>query len=606
MNVKKVVAVILFITIAIFSIYASYLLRFEFNIPDDFFNELVKHLPLIVFTKLLVFWYFNFFRGWWRFVSIYDAINITRSSFISTFFIMVYLYLIYGFCKMPRSTFIIDLFLFTILIFILRVSPRLLKESYGKFLGKKVIKKRVLIVGAGSAGQMIAREIKNNDKLHAEVVGFVDDDARKIKTKILGIPVIGSTEEIPIIAKDDEIDEIIIAIPSATKEEMQRIVEKCRESGVKYKITPGFGEILEGKLSVNRIRDVEIEDLLGRPPIQLKLAEIEKYLKDKVVLVTGAGGSIGGEIARQVSRYFPKNLIILDIAETPLFFIENHLKSTTTDLNLTTVIGDVKNINKMEQLFKSHKPDIVIHAAAYKHVPMMELNPDEAIWNNIFGTKVIADLSCKYEADKFILISTDKAVNPTNIMGATKRISELYIKTFPDGIKTKFIIVRFGNVLGSNGSVIPIFKEQIKNGGPVTVTHPEVTRYFMTIPEAVQLVLQAGGIGKGGELFLLDMGEPVKILKLAEEMIRLSNFEPYKDIEIVFTGLRPGEKLYEELLLDEEGSTKTEYDKIWIAKQKPVDSDLILNIITELLEKSGSLNLSEIKDIMRRIIPNLK
>ncbi|MGC8769009.1 polysaccharide biosynthesis protein [Calditerrivibrio sp.] len=606
MNVKKVVAVILFITIAIFSIYASYLLRFEFNIPDDFFNELVKHLPLIVFTKLLVFWYFNFFRGWWRFVSIYDAINITRSSFISTFFIMVYLYLIYGFYKMPRSAFIIDLFLFTILIFILRVSPRLLKESYGKFLGKKVIKKRVLIVGAGSAGQMIAREIKNNDKLHAEVVGFVDDDARKIKTKILGIPVIGSTEEIPIIAKDDEIDEIIIAIPSATKEEMQRIVEKCRESGVKYKITPGFGEILEGKLSVNRIRDVEIEDLLGRPPIQLKLAEIEKYLKDKVVLVTGAGGSIGGEIARQVSRYFPKNLIILDIAETPLFFIENHLKSSTTDLNLTTVIGDVKNINKMEQLFKSHKPDIVIHAAAYKHVPMMELNPDEAIWNNIFGTKVIADLSCKYEADKFILISTDKAVNPTNIMGATKRISELYIKTFPDGIKTKFIIVRFGNVLGSNGSVIPIFKEQIKNGGPVTVTHPEVTRYFMTIPEAAQLVLQAGGIGKGGELFLLDMGEPVKILKLAEEMIRLSNFEPYKDIEIVFTGLRPGEKLYEELLLVEEGSTKTEYDKIWIAKQKPVDSDLILNIITELLEKSGSLNLSEIKDIMRRIIPNLK
>ncbi|ADR18039.1 nucleoside-diphosphate sugar epimerase/dehydratase [Calditerrivibrio nitroreducens] len=606
MNVKKVVAVVLFISIAIFSIYVSYLLRFEFNIPDDFFNELVKHLPLIVFTKLLVFWYFNFFRGWWRFVSIYDALNIIRSSFISTFFIMVYLYLIYGFYKMPRSAFIIDLLLFTILIFILRVSPRLFKESYGKFLGEKVTKKRVLIVGAGSAGQMIAREIKDNDKLHAEVVGFVDDDERKIKTRILGIPVIGSTKEIPIIAKDDEIDEIVIAIPSASKEEMQRIVEKCREAAVGYKIIPGFGEILEGKLSVNRIRDVEIEDLLGRPPIKLKLAEIEQYLKDKVVLVTGAGGSIGGEIARQVSRYSPKNLIILDIAETPLFFIENYLKSSKNDLNLTTIIGDVKNIVKMEQLFKSYKPDIVIHAAAYKHVPMMELNPDEAIWNNIFGTKVIADLSCKYEVDKFILISTDKAVNPTNIMGATKRIAELYIKTFPDDLKTKFIIVRFGNVLGSNGSVIPIFKEQIKNGGPVTVTHPEVTRYFMTIPEAVQLVLQAGGIGKGGELFLLDMGEPVKILKLAEEMIRLSNFEPYKEIDIVFTGLRPGEKLYEELLLDEEGSTKTEYDKIWIAKQQPIDKDIVLNVINDLLEKSGSLNLSEIKDIMRRLIPTLK
>lgn len=606
MNIKKIVAIIIFSILAIVSIYFSYLLRFDFNIPTDFHEELIKHLPLIVFTKLLVFWYFRFFRGWWRYVSFYDALNIIKSSLLSSAFIFLYLLVIYNFYKLPRSAYIIDFFLFSLFTFLLRISPRVVKESYGKLLSKKIEKKRVLIVGAGSAGQMIAREIRENERLNSEVVGFVDDDPQKQKLSLQGSPVIGTINEIPIIVKDDEIDEIIIAIPSATSSQIQRVIEKCRESGTEYKIIPGFGELLEGKISVSRIREVQIEDLLGRAPIKLKLTEIEEYIKDKSVLITGAGGSIGSEIARQVSKYSPSKLIIIDNAETPLFFIKNQLEQISNNLNLHTIIGDIKNFDKINKIFDSHKPEIVIHAAAYKHVPMMEENYDEAIWNNIYGTKVVADLSIKHNVKKFILISTDKAVNPTNIMGATKRLAELYIQTLKDNPTTQFITVRFGNVLGSNGSVIPIFREQIKNGGPVTVTHPEVTRFFMTIPEAVQLVLQAGGIGKGGEIFLLDMGEPVKILKLAEEMIRLSNLEPYKDIQIVFTGLRPGEKLYEELLLEEEGATKTTHEKIWVAKQIDLDRKKIIEVIDKLLSSSSSLTKDEIKSIMKEVIPGLK
>ncbi|MCX8084287.1 MAG: polysaccharide biosynthesis protein [Calditerrivibrio sp.] len=604
MNTKKIIAVVVFAFLTGCSIFLSYLLRFEFSIPSDFYKELIKHLPFIIFTKMAVFWYFNFFRGWWRYVSIYDAINIIKASIFSTIIIVLYFYVVYRFYKMPRSAFIIDFFLFTMFIFLLRISPRIFKESYEKFLGKNLTKKRVLIVGAGSAGQMIAREIRENERLQAEVVGFVDDDATKLKTYIQGIQVIGRIEDIPVVVKDDEIDEVIIAIPSATSDQMQKILEKCRESEARYKIIPGFGELLEGKLSVSRVREVQIEDLLGRAPIRLKLSEIEEYIKEKTILVTGAGGSIGSEITRQVSKYSPKNLIILDCAETPLFYIENSLKANPLNYNLSSIVADIRNVSKMEGIFNKHRPDIVIHAAAYKHVPMMEENYDEAISNNIFGTKVVADLANRFDVEKFILISTDKAVNPSNIMGATKRLAELYIQTLQKSSKTQFITVRFGNVLGSNGSVIPIFREQIRNGGPVTVTHPEVTRFFMTIPEAVQLVLQAGGMGKGGEIFLLDMGEPVKILKLAEEMIRLSNLEPYKDIQIVFTGLRPGEKLYEELLLEEEGATKTSSEKIWVAKQMNIDCECVLNVI-DLLVNDKSLTKEQIKAIMKKVIPGL-
>lgn len=605
-NLKKIIAVVLFLVIAVLSILFSYLLRFEFNIPSDFLVELIKHIPFILVIKLLVFWFFNFFRGWWRYVSIYDALNIIKSSLISTTLIMLYMFLAYGFYKMPRSAFIIDFILFTMGLFILRVSPRLFKENYSKILGKNSYRKRILIVGAGSAGQMIAREIRENERLNSEVVGFIDDDPTKLQLKILGLRVIGRSEDIPIIVKDDEIQEIIIAIPSATGKEIKRISEICRKSGAEYKIIPGFGDLIGGKVSISSIRDVEIDDLLGRNPINLNLSQISEYLEGKTVLVTGAGGSIGSEICRQILRYKPKAIVILDIAETPLFFIEKNLKEAEPDKKIDTYIADVKNYERIEYIFKKHLPDVVIHAAAYKHVPIMEIHPYEAIQNNIYGTKVIADLSVKYGVKKFILISTDKAVNPSNIMGATKRIAELYIQSISGKSSTKFIIVRFGNVLGSNGSVIPIFKEQLKKGGPLTVTHPEVTRYFMTIPEAVQLVLQAGGIGNGGELFLLDMGEPVKIVKLAEEMIRLSNLEPYVDIDIVFTGLRPGEKLYEELLLDEEGATKTEHEKIWIARQGTPDAETVFEVIDDLLKLSCYVDTREVKAIMKRIVKTLK
>ncbi|MCA1932757.1 MAG: polysaccharide biosynthesis protein [Calditerrivibrio sp.] len=605
-NIKKIIAVVLFLLIGIASILFSYLLRFEFSIPHDFFIELIKHIPLILAIKLLVFWFLNFFRGWWRYVSIYDALNIITSSLISTLLIILYMFFAYDFYKMPRSAFIIDFILFTMAIFILRVSPRLFKENYSKILGKNSYKKRVLIVGAGSAGQMIAREIRGNERLNAEVVGFVDDDPTKLKLKILGLRVIGSSEDIPIIVKDDEIQEIIIAIPSATGKDIKRISEICRKSGAKYKIIPGFGDLIGGKVSISSVREVEIDDLLGRNPINLNLSQISEYIAGKTILITGAGGSIGSEICRQILKYNPYAVIILDIAETPLFFIENQLRETKSDQKIYTYIADIKNYSRIDYIFEKHRPEVVIHAAAYKHVPMMELHPYEAIQNNIYGTKVVSDLSTIYGVKKFILISTDKAVNPTNIMGATKRIAELYIQSITGKSETKFIIVRFGNVLGSNGSVIPIFREQLKKGGPLTVTHPEVTRYFMTIPEAVQLVLQAGGMGNGGELFLLDMGEPVKIVKLAEEMIRLSNLEPYSDIDIIFTGLRPGEKLYEELLLDEEGASKTEHEKIWIAKQGIPDADTVFEVIDELLKIPCDTDTSEVKKIMKKVVKTLK
>ncbi|MCA1928091.1 MAG: polysaccharide biosynthesis protein [Calditerrivibrio sp.] len=605
-NIKKIIAVVLFLLIGIASILFSYLLRFEFSIPHDFFIELIKHIPLILAIKLLVFWFLNFFRGWWRYVSIYDALNIITSSLISTLLIILYMFFAYDFYKMPRSAFIIDFILFTMAIFILRVSPRLFKENYSKILGKNSYKKRVLIVGAGSAGQMIAREIRGNERLNAEVVGFVDDDPTKLKLKILGLSVIGSSEDIPIIVKDDEIQEIIIAIPSATGKDIKRISEICRKSGAKYKIIPGFGDLIGGKVSISSVREVEIDDLLGRNPINLNLSQISEYIAGKTILITGAGGSIGSEICRQILKYNPYAVIILDIAETPLFFIENQLRETKSDQKIYTYIADIKNYIRIDYIFEKHRPEVVIHAAAYKHVPMMELHPYEAIQNNIYGTKVVSDLSTIYGVKKFILISTDKAVNPTNIMGATKRIAELYIQSITGKSETKFIIVRFGNVLGSNGSVIPIFREQLKKGGPLTVTHPEVTRYFMTIPEAVQLVLQAGGMGNGGELFLLDMGEPVKIVKLAEEMIRLSNLEPYSDIDIIFTGLRPGEKLYEELLLDEEGASKTEHEKIWIAKQGIPDADTVFEVIDELLKIPCDTDTSEVKKIMKKVVKTLK
>jgi FlaA1/EpsC-like NDP-sugar epimerase len=420
--------------------------------------------------------------------------------------------------------------------------------------------------------------------------------------KLHGVPVVGNRYDIVRVAKEMNIDEIIIAIPSAPKKEINAIYSECSKTDCKVRILPSISHIINGNVSMKKVRDVELEDLLGREPVKLELNKIALYLKNKVVLVTGGGGSIGSELCRQIAAFLPKQLILLDFYENNAYDIQNELKFKYPDLNLTAVIANIREEQRIDNIFRQYRPDVVFHAAAHKHVPLMEENPIEAIKNNVFGTINVVKSADKYKTSKFILISTDKAVNPTNVMGATKRIAEMIIQATNRHSKTKFAAVRFGNVLGSNGSVIPLFKKQIVNGGPVTVTHPEVTRYFMTIPEAVQLVIQAGSMVIGGEVFVLDMGQPVKIYDLARNLIKLSGYKPDEDIEIVFTGLRPGEKLYEELLLEEEGLSTTRHNKIFVAK--PIFTDLAmlkreLAILSELLLQDAE----EVINYIPHIVP---
>jgi FlaA1/EpsC-like NDP-sugar epimerase len=453
---------------------------------------------------------------------------------------------------------------------------------------------------------MIAREIRQNPRLSLEVVGFVDDDPQKQGERFQGVPVLGRQEEIDGICQRQGIDEVIIAIPSATGKEIRQVVERCLAAKVKFKTLPGVGDLIDGRVSVQSIREVSLDDLLGREPVRLEVDKIRGYLAGKRVLVTGAGGSIGSEICRQVARFGPKKIILFDNAETPLFFIEQELLKAAPDIRLVPIIGDIRYRARVEAIFDEFMPEVVFHAAAYKHVPMMEHNPAEAANNNVRGTKILADAADAFGAMHFVMISTDKAVNPTNVMGASKRAAELYVQTLSRRSKTHFVTVRFGNVLGSNGSVVPIFKEQIRHGGPVTVTHPEVTRYFMTIPEATQLVLQAGSMGRGGEIFLLDMGEPVRIVKLAEELIRLSGLRPYEDIDIAFTGLRPGEKLYEELLLDGEGIVPTSHGKIMVANSAPCDEQMLNQRLEELFLAARTMDLTGTVDLLHKIVPEFR
>ena len=429
-----------------------------------------------------------------------------------------------------------------------------------------------MIVGAGTSGSVILKEMTTSSLVNGCVVCFVDDDKNKAGKFLNGVPVAGNRNDIPRLAEEYKIDEIYIAIPSASAKERKAIIEICRETGCQVKILPGIYQLINGEVSIAKLRNVEIEDLLGRDPIRVNLDEIMGYVSGKVVLVTGGGGSIGSELCRQVASHNPKQLIIFDIYENNAYDIQLELKEKYPDLDLVVLIGSVRNTHRIETVFEQYRPDIVYHAAAHKHVPLMEDSPNEAIKNNVFGTYKTAKAADKYGTKRFVLISTDKAVNPTNIMGASKRMCEMVVQMMNARSKTDFVAVRFGNVLGSNGSVIPLFKKQIEQGGPVTVTHPDIIRYFMTIPEAVSLVLQAGAYAKGGEIFVLDMGEPMKILDLAKNLIRLSGYTPDVDIPIVFTGLRPGEKLYEELLMNEEGMQDTPNKLIHIGK--PIEFDM--------------------------------
>jgi FlaA1/EpsC-like NDP-sugar epimerase len=505
----------------------------------------------------------------------------------------------------PRSILLMTFFTDIILIGGVRLLYRLLRRlsCFGFFTTCGW--KRVLIVGGGDAGSIIIKELKLNLQLKSIPVAIIDDDRFKRGRKINGVTIIGDRYCIASTVENYKIDEIIIALPSAPKVEINKIFSECSRTSCKVKILPSVSQLIEGSVCIQKIREVKLEDLLGREPIKLDTCEISSYIKDHVVLVTGGGGSIGSELCRQISSFEPKRLIILDNYENNAYDIQNELTDNYPNLDLFTVIANIRDKQRLENIFRKYRPEVVFHAAAHKHVPLMEANPTEAIKNNVFGTQNVAECADKYEVIKFVLISTDKAVNPTNIMGATKRIAEMMVQSFNRHSKTEFVAVRFGNVLGSNGSVIPLFKKQIEKGGPVTVTHPEVTRYFMTITEAAQLVIQAGAMAKGGEIFVLDMGQPVKIVDLARNLIKLSGFDPDEEIKIEFTGLRSGEKLYEELLLDEEGLQTTNNDKIFIAP--PVFTDLEslkkeISILNEIIVKSSD----EVVKYVPKIVPTYK
>ena len=494
----------------------------------------------------------------------------------------------------------------TILIIGYTGGLRLVYRTGRRFKTRMIVSQdsqRVLVVGAGSAGQMIINELKENPQLKKVPVGIIDDDINKIGRVIHNVKILGDTSQVKEIVEKENVDEIILAMANVDKARKSEIINICKETKCKLKTIPGIFEIIDGKVDIKKIRDVDIEDLLGREPIKVNMNEMSGYIKERTVLVTGGGGSIGSELCRQIASFNPKHLIIVDNYENNAYAIQQELiRRYEGKLNLSTIIASIREYKRMDEIFNEYKPDVVFHAAAHKHVPLMEKSPSEAIKNNIFGTLNVATLADKYRVKRMVLISTDKAVNPTNIMGATKRAAEMIIQTINEKSSTEFVAVRFGNVLGSNGSVIPLFKKQIAEGGPVTITHPEIIRYFMTIPEAVQLVLQAGAMAKGGEIFILDMGEPVKIVDLANNLIKLSGFEPGIDIKIEYTGLRPGEKLYEELLMAEEGITKTENSKIFIGK--PIDINTVkvyksLEILKRLVDRE---EVELIESVIRELV----
>ncbi len=571
--------------------------------------------PLLLFfliVKLPVFGLFKQYRGWWRYVGISDLRDIFRASLISTL-IVVALWFTIGRIDAVRANLppdikrpaegvcIADMFATVLMLGGLRIVIRLYYEEFRTAEAGRL--KRFLIVGAGNAGEALLREIHRMPVAQYEVVGFIDDDPIKKGTNIHGIPVLGPVEQLPEVCEERNIEEIAIAMPSASHQQLRRVIQVCEGTKIRFRTVPSITDIASGKFRVSQIRDVDINDLLGRETVQLDLDLIEAFAKDKTILVTGAGGSIGSEMCKQLCNFNPKLLLLIEQAENPLFYIERELRKQFPAVRIKALICNITDRTRVDEIFENYKPQVVIHAAAHKHVPLMELNAGEAIKNNIVGTQVVADAADNSGTANFVLISTDKAVNPTSIMGSSKRIAEMYIQDLNRTSETHFVTVRFGNVLGSDGSVVPIFKKQIAEGGPVTVTHPEMKRYFMTIPEASQLVLQAATMGKGGEIFVLDMSEPVKIVDLARELITLSGFRPGEDIEMVFTGPRVGEKLFEELSIEGEDMQRTRHPKISIWKNIPMDREGLRAGINELVNIAKAQNNSQIVQKIKELVP---
>jgi FlaA1/EpsC-like NDP-sugar epimerase len=581
------------------------------------YSWLVEQYPLLllffIVVKLPVFGLFKQYRGWWRYVGITDLFGIVGASLLSTSVIVVSWFIFVNTTSIRRSwhleniaqvsqgVFMADMFATVLLLGGLRILIRLYYEEFRTVESGRL--KRFLIVGAGNAGEALLREIHRMSVAQYEVIGFIDDESAKQGISIHGIPVLGTVEQMPQICKDRNVEEIAIAMPSASPTQLRRVIQVCTGTKIRFRTVPSITDIASGRFTVSQIRDVDINDLLGREVVQLDLDMIEAFLRDKTILVTGAGGSIGAEMCKQVCNFKPKLLLLIEQAENPLFYVEQELQQEFPDIAMEAIICDITDKTRVEAIFREHQPEVVIHAAAHKHVPLMELNPGEAIKNNVVGTQTVADAADKRGTDNFVMISTDKAVNPTSIMGSSKRIAEIYIQDLSRTSQTHFVTVRFGNVLGSDGSVVPIFKKQIAEGGPVTITHPEMKRYFMTIPEASQLVLQAATMGKGGEIFVLDMGEPVKIVDLARELITLSGFRPGEDIEMRYTGPRPGEKLFEELSIKGEDMQPTRHPKIGIWKNIPMNHDRIEGGINELVNSASRRDYNEIVRRIKQLVP---
>ena len=582
------------------AIYVRYNLFFE---PQaiEFIENIFQYLPVNLILTVIVFAVFRLYQGIWKYASASDLVNIILACLVSAVTQTVGMTLM-G-LRFPRSYPFMYFAVLTAGISIFRFTYRIFAYFRQKQQGLiKEGKTNTMIVGAGEAGNTLLKELQNSKFVEQNVCCLVDDDPGKIGKYLRGVLVAGNRKDICRLAEEYHIEEIMIAIPSASHAEIQELLDICSQTSCKLKVLPGIYQLVNGEVSVSKLRNVEIEDLLGREPIDTQVESIMGYVSGKVVLVTGGGGSIGSELCRQIARHEPKQLVIFDIYENNAYDIQQELKRDYPELNLVVLIGSVRNTHRINGVFEKYHPQIVYHAAAHKHVPLMEDSPNEAIKNNVMGTYKTAQAADKYGVSRFVLISTDKAVNPTNIMGASKRLCEMVIQMMNNRSKTEFVAVRFGNVLGSNGSVIPLFKKQIEEGGPVTVTHPDIIRYFMTIPEAVSLVLQAGARAKGGEIFVLDMGKPVKILDLALNLIRLSGLKPYEDIDIVFTGLRPGEKLYEELLMDEEGLQSTDNELIHIGKPIDFDEELFIHQLEELDELSR-MDSPKIKEKVMEVVP---
>lgn len=578
-KLRRPIIIVLHLILVICAYVSAFYLRFDFHIASSYWQLISKTLPILLYIKMIILGYFGLYFGLWRYASIDDIWRIFMAHVLALLCFIPTVAFFHAFAGFPRSILVLDFVLSFCFIAGIRFVTRLLRE---KFRPEHITKrKKALIVGAGEAGVMVLRESRFNLKTNIEIVGFIDDDRRKRGLRIQGINILGACSDIPAMVEEYGIEEIIIAIPSAKGEEIRSIISHCKIPSVRFRIVPGLQKIISGDLEV-KPREIRPEDLLGRETVTINEKEIKDYLFEKVVLVTGAGGSIGSALCRQIVNFNPKEILLFDHNENDVYYLGIDFLTKYRHIKFRTIIGDIRDIGLLKSIFSLYKPEIIFHAAAHKHVPLMEENPAAAVKNNIIGSRNLIYAADHYKAERFILISSDKAVNPTSVMGITKRIAEMVLQTKAKMSKTKFMAVRFGNVLGSDGSVVPLFKKQIEEGGPVTITHPKVKRYFMSINEASQLVLQAGSMAKAGEIFILDMGEQINILELAKELIALYGLKAEEDIKIKFIGLRRGEKLFEETLLNSERDKATKIDKIYVAQSDYFDPRVLRRKIKEL------------------------